>query len=93
MANLSEWTTVLEVMIRSRRADLAFRTTKQERWNQRGRQQSALTRDPTAEPIVMHVAQQGAVALWRMDFLEAAIQWETQARVELQWMLPPTLPE
>ena len=35
VANLPEWTTVLEVMIRSRRADLAFRTTKQERWNQR----------------------------------------------------------
>ena len=28
-----------------------------------------------------------------MDFLETAIQWETQASVELQWMLPPTLPE
>jgi hypothetical protein len=28
-----------------------------------------------------------------MDFPEAAIQWETQASVELQWMLPPTLPE
>jgi len=40
VANLPEWTTVLEVMIKSRRADLAFRTTKQERWNQRaqGRQ-------------------------------------------------------
>jgi len=35
VANLPEWTTVLEVMIKSRRADLAFRTTKQERWNQR----------------------------------------------------------
>ena len=34
VANLPEWTTVLEVMIKSRRADLAFRTTKQERWNQ-----------------------------------------------------------
>ena len=32
-ANLLEWTTVLKVMIKSRRADLAFRTTKQERWN------------------------------------------------------------
>jgi len=39
------------------------------------------------------VAQQGAVALWRMDFPEAAIQWGKQASVELQWMLPPTLPE
>ena len=29
VANLPEWTTVLEVMIKSRRADLAFRTTKQ----------------------------------------------------------------
>ena len=28
VANLPEWTTVLEVMIKSRRADLAFRTTK-----------------------------------------------------------------
>jgi len=28
-----------------------------------------------------------------MDFLEAAIQWETQASVELQWMLPLTVPE
>ena len=35
VANLPEWTTVLEVMIKSRRADLAFRTTKQEQWNQR----------------------------------------------------------
>jgi len=35
VANLPEWTTVLEVMIKSRRADLAFRTTKQERWSQR----------------------------------------------------------
>ena len=35
VANLPEWTTVLEVMIKSRREDLAFRTTKQERWNQR----------------------------------------------------------
>jgi len=35
VANLPGWTTVLEVMIKSRRADLAFRTTKQERWNQR----------------------------------------------------------
>ena len=33
VANLPEWTTVLEVMIKSWRADLAFRTTKQERWN------------------------------------------------------------
>ena len=40
MANLPEWTTVLEVIIKSRQADLAFRTTKQEQWNQRaqGRQ-------------------------------------------------------
>jgi len=35
VANLPDWTTVLEVMIKSRREDLAFRTTKQERWNQR----------------------------------------------------------
>ena len=35
VANLPEWTTVLEMMIKSRRADLASRTTKQERWNQR----------------------------------------------------------
>jgi len=35
VANLPEWTTILEVMIKSRRADLAFRTTKQERCNQR----------------------------------------------------------
>ena len=33
VANLPEWTIVLEVMIKSRRADLAFRSTKQERWN------------------------------------------------------------
>jgi len=39
------------------------------------------------------VAQQGAVAIWQMDFLEAAIQWETQASAKLQWMLPLTLPE
>ena len=36
VANFPEWTTVLEMMIKSRRADLAFRTTKQEWWNQRG---------------------------------------------------------
>jgi ribosomal protein S1 len=35
VANLLEWTTVLEVMIKSRRLNLAFKTTKQERWNQR----------------------------------------------------------
>jgi len=35
VANLQEWMTVLEVMIKSRRADLAFGTTKQERWNPR----------------------------------------------------------
>jgi len=35
VAKFLEWTTVLEVMIKSRRADLAFRTTKHERWNQR----------------------------------------------------------
>jgi len=57
------------------------------------RLQSALTRDPTAETIITHVAQQGAVTLWRMDFPEAAIQWETQASAEIQWMLPLTLPE
>ena len=34
VANLPEWMTVLEVMIKSWRADLAFRTMKQERWNQ-----------------------------------------------------------
>jgi len=32
VASLPKWTTVLEVIIKSRRADLAFRTTKQERW-------------------------------------------------------------
>jgi len=31
VTNLLEWTTVLEVMIKSRREDLAFRTKKQER--------------------------------------------------------------
>jgi len=41
VANLLEWTTVLEVMIKSRRADLAFRTTKQERWNQRAQDRQA----------------------------------------------------
>ena len=30
VANLLEWTTVLEVMIKSRQADLSFRTTKQD---------------------------------------------------------------
>jgi len=34
VANLPEWMTVVEVMAKSRRADLAFRTTKQERWKQ-----------------------------------------------------------
>ena len=57
------------------------------------RLQTALTRDPTTESIVTHVAQQRAVAPWRMDFLETAIQWETQESAELQWMLPLTLPE
>ena len=46
------------------------------------RLQSALTRDPTEEPIITHVTQQGVVALWQMDFPDAAIQWETQASVE-----------
>ena len=41
VANLPEWTTVLEVMIKSRRADLAFRTTKQGRWNQRAQDRQA----------------------------------------------------
>jgi len=41
VANLPEWTTVLEVMIKSRRVDLAFRTTKQERWNQRAQDRQA----------------------------------------------------
>ena len=41
VANLLEWTTVLNVMIKSQRADLAFRTTKQERWNQRAQDQQA----------------------------------------------------
>jgi len=41
VANLLEWTTVLEVMIKSRRADLAFRTTKQEWWNQRAQDRQA----------------------------------------------------
>jgi hypothetical protein len=44
VANLPEWMTVLEeleVMIKSRRADLAFRTTKQKRWNQRAKDQQA----------------------------------------------------
>ena len=42
VANLPEWTTLLEVMIKSRRADLAFRTTKQERrWNQRAQDRKA----------------------------------------------------
>jgi len=41
VANLPEWTTVLEVMIKSRQADLAFRTTKQERWNQRAQDRQA----------------------------------------------------
>jgi len=34
-ANLPEWMTVLEVMIKSRQTDLAFQMTKQEQWNQR----------------------------------------------------------
>ena len=41
VANLPEWATVLEVMIKSRRADLAFRTTKQEQWNQRAQDRQA----------------------------------------------------
>jgi len=41
VANLPEWTTVLEVMIKSGRADLAFRTTKQGRWNQRAQDRHA----------------------------------------------------
>jgi len=41
VANLPEWTTVLEVMIKSQLADLAFRTTKQERWNQRAQDRQA----------------------------------------------------
>jgi len=41
VANLPECTTVLEAMIKSRRADLAFRTTKQERWYQRAQDRQA----------------------------------------------------
>jgi len=41
VVNLPEWTTVLELMIKSRRADLAFRTTKQSRWNQRAQDRQA----------------------------------------------------
>ena len=37
--------------------------------------------------------EQGAVALCWMHFPEVAIQWGTQASVELQWMQPSTLPE
>jgi len=41
VAKLPEWMTVLEVMIKSQRADLAFRTTKQERWNQQAQDRKA----------------------------------------------------
>jgi len=43
VAYLPEWTTawVREVMVKSRRADLAFRTTKQELWNQRAQDRQA----------------------------------------------------
>jgi len=41
VANLPGWTTVLEVMIKSWRADLAFRTTKQEWLNQRAQDRQA----------------------------------------------------
>jgi len=41
VANLLEWTTVLEVMIKSRLADLVFRMTKQEQWNQRAQDRQA----------------------------------------------------
>jgi len=41
VASLQEWTTVLEVMIESRPADLAFRMTKQERKNQRAQDRQA----------------------------------------------------
>jgi len=41
VANLPEWMTVLEVMIKCRWADLAFRTTKQERWNQQAQDRQA----------------------------------------------------
>ena len=41
VAKLPEWTTVLVVMIKSRRADLAFQTNKQERWNQRAQDRQA----------------------------------------------------
>jgi len=38
---LPEWTTVPQVMNKSRRADLAFRTTKQEQLNQRAQDRQA----------------------------------------------------
>jgi len=41
VANLPGWKTVLEVMIKSRPADLAFKTTKQKRWNQRSQDRQA----------------------------------------------------
>ena len=41
VANFPEWTFVLDVMIEPRRADLAFRLTKQEQWNQRAQDRKA----------------------------------------------------
>jgi len=41
VAKLPEWTTVLEVMISSQQADLAFRAIKQEWWNQQAQDRHA----------------------------------------------------
>ena len=41
VVNLTEWAIVLEVMIIPRREDLAIRTKKQERWNQRAQDRQA----------------------------------------------------
>ena len=41
VANLPEWTIVLKVLVESRRADLAFRTAKQEWWNQQAQDRHA----------------------------------------------------
>jgi len=59
VANLQKWTTVLEVMIKSRQADLAFQTMKQERWNQQAQ-------DRQAHQDFLEAFQVGASRHWQV---------------------------
>jgi len=89
-ANLPEWTTALEVMITSRRADLAFRTTKKEWWNQRA-QDRQVHKDflgehrGTAKFTGKYAQQpQQTELMWTMPWLACRVQPKS-AQVEAQY--------